>query len=84
MPSTFPCPKCGEYHYHKSHSKTTYERLRKKIFRQRIYRCHMCGYRAWERQRAISHMLTKRQVILYIIAGIMATFLGYLCKFIII
>ena len=84
MPSTFPCPKCGEYHYHKSHSKSTYEKARKKLLRQRVYRCHRCGYRSWERKKSISSTLTPRMKMFYGIALILAILVGFLCKFFII
>ncbi|MBN2008980.1 hypothetical protein JW960_06525 [candidate division KSB1 bacterium] len=83
MPSTFPCPKCGEYHYHKSHSKGTLEQLRKKLLNARVYRCHMCGYRAWERKKSISKIFTPRMMLRYALACVIACVVGYLFQFII-
>ena len=83
MPSTFPCPKCGEYHYHKSHSKNKWEHLRKRLLNQRVYRCHMCGYRGWEKKRSISRTMTPRTIVTYVLVGIVASFIGYLCQYLV-
>ena len=81
MPSTFPCPQCGEYNYHKSHSKNIFERAKKVLLKQRIYRCHRCGYREWERRIAISKGLTLQRFLFYIGVIIIASFIGMLCEF---
>ena len=80
MPSTFPCPECGEYHYHKSHSKNFYERVRKILLKQRFYRCHRCGYRGWEKRISLSEKFTFKCLIIYIVIIILASFVGILCK----
>ncbi len=83
MPSTYPCPKCGEYHYHKSHSRGNVEKLRKRFLRQRIYRCHVCGHREWERQKSISSTITPRLLLTYLAVGVFASLVGFLAKFMI-
>lgn len=84
MPSTFPCPNCGEYHYHKSHSRNFYERIRKLLLKQRVYRCHRCGYRAWERKTTLSRKLTLKKVLLYIVVLIISSLFGMLFKLLLI
>ncbi len=85
MPSMYECPKCGEYHYHKSHSKNLYERIRKNMLNQRIYRCHRCHFRSWEKRIVISgNQLTTRKIILYLLVVIIASLIGLLFKSIII
>jgi ribosomal protein L44E len=85
MPSMRTCPKCGEYHYHKSHSKNFYERTRKKILNQRRYRCHRCGYRGWERRFSIGHeKLTLKKALIYLLVIVIASFVGIIFKSILI
>jgi predicted RNA-binding Zn-ribbon protein involved in translation (DUF1610 family) len=83
MPSTFPCPKCGEYHYHKSHSKNYVERLRKIVLKERSYRCHQCGYRGMERKVNISKKFTKKHLLYYSGVFLTAILVGILCQFLI-
>lgn len=65
MPSMIPCPKCGEYSFHKSHTRNSYERFIKKVFRRRPYRCHDCGYRGWISSSALKPKLTLKQLMIY-------------------
>lgn len=41
------CPSCGEFALHRSHARTLYEGLRKKVTSKRIFRCHDCDWRGW-------------------------------------
>jgi hypothetical protein len=40
------CPECGCL-LHRSHSRTSFEKLFKSVSSQRLYRCHECGWRGW-------------------------------------
>ncbi len=40
-----PCPTCGSFAYHKSHSRNRWEKLLRRIFPVQIYRCDVCGRR---------------------------------------
>lgn len=80
MPSIYPCPKCGVFHYHKSHSKNFYERLRKALLNDRVFRCHKCGYRGWIRVRKIQLETNRRMIYIYIFVLFAASFLGMMLK----
>jgi len=67
MPSMNPCPKCGVYSFHKSHTKNYYEKSRKRLLRQQPYRCHDCGYRGWISNKALHPRLTAKKIIFYTI-----------------
>jgi hypothetical protein len=41
------CPKCGSPRVHRSHSRNTWERLRKIVTSKRPHRCQACGWRGW-------------------------------------
>jgi hypothetical protein len=41
------CPKCGSPRIHRSRSRTFWERFRKNFTRDRLHRCHGCGWRGW-------------------------------------
>lgn len=85
MPSMQSCPMCGEHHYHKSHSKNFYERIRKKILNQRLYRCHRCGHRGWEKRSTISHeKMTLKRALLYLVVVLIASLVGLIFKSILI
>jgi len=79
MPSIYPCPECGEYHYYKSHSRNLYERIRKKLLKQQLYRCHRCGYRGWEKILNDQNF-TSENYIVYFIVAVAAFFFGLLFK----
>lgn len=76
MPSMYPCPKCGEYHYHRSHSRNFYEKLRKRIKKDRVFRCHTCGYRGWIRVKKLEHETDRKVVYLYVFAVFAAFLIG--------
>jgi hypothetical protein len=40
------CPDCNDV-LHRSHSRSFHEKLIKAVSRQRLYRCHECGWRGW-------------------------------------
>lgn len=80
MPSIYPCPKCGEYHYHKSHARDWYERLRKSLFNHRVFRCHECGYRGWIRISKLKGRAEKRMVFIYIVVLVIASLVGMALK----
>lgn len=80
MPSMIPCPKCGEYSYHKSHNKNTYEIVRKRFFQQRPYRCHSCGFRGWVSRSALKPRITRKQILIYIGVFIVAILFSMILK----
>jgi hypothetical protein len=80
MPSTNPCPKCGEYSFHKSHTKNFYEKTRKKITRQQPYRCHGCGHRGWISSKIIHSTFTAKQIIVYAIVFVVAVIFSLMLK----
>jgi len=80
MPSTIPCPKCGEFSFHKSHTKNKYEKTRKEILKQRPYRCHTCGYRSWISKNILKPKQNIKQTILYLAVFIIATLVSYFLK----
>jgi len=80
MPSIIPCPKCGEYAFHKSHTKNTYERIRKRILNQRPYRCHSCGYRAWIARNILKPKITSKQILIYISVFIISLLVSFFLK----
>ena len=80
MPSIYPCPKCGAYHYHKSHSKDLYEKLRKMLLNDRVFRCHKCGYRGWIRIRKMKLANNRRMIYIYIFVLVAASVLGMMLK----
>jgi len=80
MPSIYPCPKCGEFHFHKSHTRNLYERLRKVIFNQRIYRCHKCGYRGWGRYKVINRTISPKKILLYVLVLFISVFFSFIIK----
>ncbi|MAT40441.1 MAG: hypothetical protein CL946_12665 [Ectothiorhodospiraceae bacterium] len=41
------CPDCGADSVYRSHSKSAFEDLRKKMTDKRLYRCHRCSWRGW-------------------------------------
>jgi len=41
------CPKCGSPRVHRSRTRTFWEQFRKPLTRNRIHRCHSCGWRGW-------------------------------------
>jgi predicted nucleic-acid-binding Zn-ribbon protein len=79
MPSKLPCPRCGEFRFHKSHAKTYFNKLKKLIIRKRPYRCHQCGYKTWVKSSILKSKTTIRDLLVYlavfIIAVIMSLFL---------
>jgi predicted RNA-binding Zn-ribbon protein involved in translation (DUF1610 family) len=80
MISTFPCPRCKEYHYHRSHTRNLYERLRRRAFKQRPYRCHSCGYRGWEKTSSLNRQFSGRTFLLYLAILAIAIIAGLLAK----
>jgi len=80
MPSTNPCPKCGEYSFHKSRTKNFYEKTRKKITRQQPYRCHDCGYRGWISSKILHSTFTNKQIIVYAIVFVVAVIFSLVLK----
>ena len=80
MPSMTPCPKCGEYVFHKSHTKNSFEKARKRFFRQQPYRCHGCGYRGWVARTVIKQRITFKQVLLYLGVFVIAVIVSLLIK----
>lgn len=41
------CPKCGSPRIHRSRTRTFWERVHKRFTRDRLHRCHGCGWRGW-------------------------------------
>jgi predicted RNA-binding Zn-ribbon protein involved in translation (DUF1610 family) len=41
------CPKCGAPSLHRSRSRTTIEKFKRKYSFKRQFRCHQCGWRGW-------------------------------------
>ncbi len=72
MPSMIPCPVCGKYQFHKSHTRNFKEKARKFILHQRPYRCHNCGYRGWISQRALKPKKTIKDYLIYVAVLIIA------------
>ena len=42
-----PCPKCGKWTLHRSHSRNVVERAFRATLPVRPYRCTSCSYRGW-------------------------------------
>jgi len=42
-----PCPKCGHWTLHRSHSKNVIERAFRSFLPYRPYRCTGCNWRGW-------------------------------------
>ena len=80
MPSMLPCPKCGEYSYHKSHTKNFYERIRKNIFKQRPYRCHDCSYRGWSRISLLHPKFSLKKLVIYLAVFFIAVIVSIILK----
>ncbi len=80
MPSIYPCPKCGEYHYHKSHTKSIYEKLRKNFLKDRVFRCHKCGHRGWIRIRKLKLQNNRKMIYIYILVLFAASVFGMMLK----
>jgi len=75
-----PCPQCGEYHYHRSHTKNDYERIRRFVLKQRKYRCHKCGYKGWEKTRSLDKGSLVKSLVLYGAVIVIAVIVGFLTK----
>ena len=41
------CRKCKSGAIHRSHTRTTWENLRKQCTAKRLFRCRACGWRGW-------------------------------------
>ena len=80
MPSLLPCPACGKYHFHKSHTKNFYEKSRKKILSQHPYRCHNCGYRTWTKSSILKPKATFKQALIYFIVFVVAVLISIILK----
>lgn len=80
MPSLNPCPECGEYSFHKSHTRNFYERTRKMVFHQQPYRCHDCGYRGWVSSKILHSRLTARQIVIYAIVFLVSIIFSLFIK----
>ena len=80
MSSIYPCPQCGEYHYHRSHSRNLYEKLRKRLLKDRVFRCHKCGYRGWIRIKDLESPADHKVVYLYLFAVFAALLIGMVLK----
>jgi len=80
MPSMISCPKCGEYSFHKSHTKSFYEKTRKKIFRQQPYRCHKCGYRSWVARSILKPKPSPKRILIYVGVFLLAIIFSMLLK----
>lgn len=80
MPSINPCPKCGEYAFHKSHTRGFYEKMRKRLLRQQPYRCHKCGYRGWIASKAVGSKPTAKQLLLYLVVLIVSIIFSLIIK----
>lgn len=50
MPSSNPCPECGEYSLYRSKAKTLKEKITRRLTRYRLYRCRECKWRGWLRK----------------------------------
>ena len=80
MPSMISCPKCGEYSFHKSHTKTSYEKLRKSLIRQQPYRCHKCGYRSWIARSVLKPKPSPKRILIYVGVFVLAILFSMLLK----
>ena len=80
MPSMIPCPSCGKYRYHKSHTRNIYERMRRLLLRQSPYRCHECGYRGWVSKSLLKKKTTLKEFLLYLVIFIIAVLVGMIMK----
>ena len=80
MPSKIPCPKCNEYSFHKSHTKTFYEKARKKLIQQQPYRCHKCGYRGWVARSILRPKISLKRILVYIGVFILSILFSILLK----
>ena len=80
MPSKIPCPKCNEYSFHKSHTKTFYEKARKKLIQQQPYRCHKCGYRGWVARSILRPKISPKRILVYIGVFILSILFSILLK----
>lgn len=75
-----PCPQCKQFNYHRSHTKSDYDRFRKFVFRQRKYRCHDCGYIGWEKSRSLDKRSTLKAMLVYAVVIVLATIVGLLTR----
>lgn len=80
MPSMNPCPKCGEYSFHKSHTKNFYEKTRKRLLRQQPYRCHKCGHRGWIASTLIKSKPTGKKILIYLIVLVVSIIFSLFMK----
>jgi len=80
MPSMIPCPKCGEYVFHKSHTKNAYEKIKKRLLRRQPYRCHKCGYRGWVARSVIKPKITLKQILIYVGVFLIAIIFSMILK----
>lgn len=76
MPSLLACPNCGEFEYHKSHSRNIFERIRKTFLHQRPYRCHNCNFRGWILIKVATANLSTKNVVLYFSVLIISIVVG--------
>jgi len=80
MPSMIPCPKCGEYSFHKSHTRNRYEKIRKRLLHQQPYRCHKCGYRSWVTRNVLKSKPSSKQILIYVGVFIIAVLFSMIFK----
>ena len=76
MTSFLPCPKCGDYDYHKSHTRNGFEYLRQIILPQRPYRCHNCNYRGWIFVKTDRKKLSTKTILLYLGVFVISVLVG--------
>jgi len=80
MPSKLPCPRCGEFRFHKSHTKTYIQRLKKLILRRRPYRCRQCGYKTWVKTSIIKPKATVNDWLIYFAVFILSVIMSLILK----
>lgn len=80
MPSMMPCPVCGKYRFHKSHTRNIREKLRKHFLHQQPYRCHACGYRGFVSRAVLKSKKDAKQYLLYLAVIIIAIIVSILMR----